>query len=586
MAGRRLMTLDVRELLRRLRAGQPQREIAQDLRIARKTVAKYCALAREEGFLDGAMPSAEELDRRLAQRVRQPGALRQPFKAAAYERTIRDLRKRGVEMMAIYQRLRDDHGFSGSYSALRRFVVQMEDCGPEGFVRIEVAPGEEAQVDFGFAGDAIDPLTDDIRRAWAFVMTLSYSRHQYSTLVFDQKIQTWLRCHREAFEYFAGVPRKIVIDNVKAAIVRAVVHDPVVQRSYRDFAEHYGFLISPCRPRTPEHKGKVESGVHYVKRNFLAGRVPEVITRTNEKLLEWVEGIAGTRTHGTTKERPLSRFLEIEKGALLSLPRSPFDMGVWKRAKLHADCHLVVDGAYYSAPHRLISKVLWVRSNGRDLRIFHDYERVATHLWGPPGTRRTNPGHYPPDKVAWLMATPTYCRRRSEAIGEATAELVGRLLGERPLDRLRTAQAVLRLADKYGPRRLEAACRRSLFYDEVSYTSLKRILEKGLESAPLPQAAPLSGKRYVFARPGSEIFLGAIGGTDHGHQIPVDTQAQGSEAVGDPRDARGPQPPGHRRETLLCGVSGEAPGGRGGAPGAETTDAETAAGRLYGGQDA
>jgi transposase len=516
MAGRRLMTLDVRELLRRLRAGESHRRIARDLGVARKTVRKYRDLAKEEGFLDGPLLPVKELDRRLDERMPESSLPRQVFKAAPYRDVIEALRGRGVEVMALYQRLRDAHGFTGSYSGLLRYVHHLEERSPTGFVRLEVAPGEEAQVDFGSAGDMIDPRTGEIRKGWAFVMTLSWSRHQYSTFVFDQKLETWLRCHREAFEYFGGVPKKIVVDNLKAAIIKALFHDPVVQRSYRECAEHYGFLISPCRPATPRHKGKVESGVRYVKRNFLAGRDLMTITEANGQLLKWVEGVAGVRSHGTTKERPLDRFREVEKQALLALPRSGYDSGVWKKAKLHPDCHVVVDGAYYSAPHRLIGRSLWVRTNGRDVQIFHDYERVATHPWGPPGTRRTLEAHYPPAKVAFLMATPQVCRQRAAEIGEAASELIERLLGERPLDRLRTAQGVLRLADKYGPKRLEQACRRALCFNDLSYRTLKRILEKGLEAEPLPEVSPLPLQRsYVFARPGSEIFL--KGGTDHGH---------------------------------------------------------------------
>jgi transposase len=411
-------------------------------------------------------------------------------------------------MAAIHQRLRTEHGYPGSYSTLRRFVVRIEAKDPEGFIRLEVGPGEEAQVDFGSAGEMVDPRTGEVRRTWAFVMTLSHSRHQYAVFVFDQKIETWLRCHREAFEFFGGVPAKIILDNLKAAIVQAVLHDPVVQRSYRECAEHYGFLISPCRPRTPRHKGKVESGVRYLKRNFLAGRSFRDLTEANARLAEWVEQVAGVRIHGTTKERPLARFLEVERAALLPLPVCGFDLGVWKKVKLHPDCHVVVDGAYYSAPHRLIGEQLWARTNGRDVLIFHEYERIASHPWTRPGTRRTILDHYPPDKLAWLLASPRWCQEKAAAVGHATAELIDRLLGERPLDRLRSAQAILRLADKYGSPRLERACRRALHFHEVAYAPIKRILEHGLEAEPLPPdtaaAAPL--RTYTFARPGSEIF--------------------------------------------------------------------------------
>lgn len=528
------MILDVRELVRRVRAGQTDRAIARELGVARKTVTKYRKLARTAKLLEGPLPPAGELKARLDGILPPSRPPCTPYKAAPHRGRIEAWRKLGVSPRPIFERLRDDHEYGGSYSSIYRYVLHLEGGKiPIGFVRIEVEPGEEAQVDFGYAGRMVDPKTGEVRKTWVFVMTLSHSRHQYATFVFDQKVETWLRCHRESFEYFGGVPTKILVDNLKSAIVKAVLHEPVAQRSYREFAEHYDFLISPCRVRTPEHKGKVEAGVKYVKRNFLAGREFRDITEANTKLLQWVERIAGTRRHGTTKERPLARFLEVEKEALTPLPTTPFDMGVWKQAKLHPDCHVVVDGAYYSAPHRLIGTRLWVRTNGRDVLIFHDYERMASHTWGPPGTRHTLRDHYPPEKVAYLIATPQYCRDKAARIGEATATVVGQLLAERPLDRLRTVQAILRLAEKYGPRRLEAACRRALCFDDARYATIKRILVRGLENDPLPEVeSPIQQTlTFMFARPGSEIFL-TEGDPDHGSQSAVDPQAQGPEALG------------------------------------------------------
>ncbi len=222
------------------------------------------------------------------------------------------------------------------------------------------------------------------------------------------------------------------------------------------------------------------------------------------------------RCHGTTKQQPLRVFREVEQAALQPLPTSPYDLGVWKQVKLHPDCHVVVDGAYYSAPHRLIGQQLWARTNGRDVHIFHHWERIASHRWGRPGTRRTIDEHYPPDKLVYLMATPQYCRRRAKDVGPATAELVSRLLAERPLDRLRSVQAILRLEQKYGPQRLERACQRALFYDETSYRTVSRILDRAFDLEPLPATAPAQQHTFAFARPGSEIFP-AEGGADHGH---------------------------------------------------------------------
>lgn len=204
------------------------------------------------------------------------------------------------------------------------------------------------------------------RKAWAYVMTLSHSRHQFVRFVPDQTVLTWLDCHRRAFEFFDGVPEKVVIDNLKAGIAKASVNDPQVQQSYRECAEHYGFLVSPNRPATPRHKGKVEKGgVHYVKRNFLAGREPMAFTDANRAVKEWCLTTAGQRLHGTTRKQPLVVFEEIEKVALQPLPARPFDPGTWKLLKLHRDCHLRFEHSYYSAPFEYIGQQLRVRGGSR-----------------------------------------------------------------------------------------------------------------------------------------------------------------------------------------------------------------------------
>jgi hypothetical protein len=346
-------------------------------------------------------------------------------------------------------------------------------------------------------------------------MILSWSRHQYAEIVFDQKVETWIALHIRAFEFLGGVPRKVRPDNLKAAIVRAVTHDQEAQRSYREFAEHYDFLISPCVPETPEHKGKVESGVRYVKRNALAGRNFETpgqdIRHANAHLRRWILETAGVRDHGTIHEKPLSRF-ESEKTHLKPLPSTRYEIVVWKKATLHPDCHVVFEEAYYSAPHRLVGQELLVRATPARVEIYHQHERVATHARAPErGKRMSNAVHYPPTKLAGYLATPVRLKAQAKEIGPATGELVETMLAEKPVDRLRGAQGVLNYAQRYGPARLEAACRRALVFGQATFRSVQSILRQGLENAPLPPEAVAQGpvpKTAQFARPIREIAAG------------------------------------------------------------------------------
>ena len=517
MAGRRRSVDDVREVLWRLGKGQSERSIASDLGMSRNTVAGYRVWAAEHGLLEGPLPSESELARHLSEHSRRRSGPQEVSKAALHQERIRDLVHQGVEAKAIWQILQDEQGFAGSYSSVKRFVRRLKQstAASRAVIRVEVEPGEEAQVDFGYAGKFVDPRTGTRRRAWVFVMLLSFSRHMYAQLVFDQTIATWIRVHIAAFEFFGGVPLRIVLDNLKAGIVKACLDDPEMQRTYRELCRHYDVVARPCRPRTPQHKGKVEKGgVHYVKRNALAGRSFGDVDDGNRHLLRWCTEFAGRRTHGTTQCVPLEVFESIEQAALRPLPSERWEPCDWKSCRLHTDCYAIFDRSYYSAPHRLIGKKLMLRATDRQVQLFHDHQLVATHPRATrAGQRHTIRDHLPPDKAAWFDTTPDGCREQARSIGPAAASFVERLLGDRPLDRLRGARSVISLAERYGVRRVDAACARALFFDEIRVRTVKSILADGLDLQPLPGeiSAPVPGPAPRHARDWTEFFPDTAG---------------------------------------------------------------------------
>jgi len=506
-------TVDIREILRRIQAGQSDRAIQRDTGIDRKTVKRYREWAQEQGLLEEPLPELEVLQQRLDQTLPEAQPPQNVSTVEAYRAVVEDLRRREVEVAAIHQRLRE-RGFGGSYMAVWRFVRKLEGLEPEATVRVERPPGEEAQVDFGYAGRMIDPASGELRKTWCFVMTLSWSRHQYVEFVFDQKVGTWLQLHRHAFEFFGGVPRRVVLDNLKAGIAKACWHDPQVQQAYRECAEHYGFLIAPCRPGTPRHKGKVEQGgVHYVKRNFLGGREVSTLSRANRDVQGWCLEIAGKRKHGTTQEQPLKRFAEAERPALQPLPRAPYDAGVWKLLKLHRDCHLVFEAAYYSAPFAYIGQQLRVRGGSKQVRIYTmDHRLIATHERAEkPGQRRTHPDHLPPHLLPGLLLSRETCLSEAQAIGQATFEVVRALLADQIVDRLPTAGRLLRLRQRFGEERLEAACQRALAFGDPAYMTVKRILVQELDGEPLPPEPVGGPPAKTFVRNVVEL-VGNLGG--------------------------------------------------------------------------
>ncbi|MBW2123351.1 MAG: IS21 family transposase [Deltaproteobacteria bacterium] len=504
--------MDIRELLRHLRQGESNRAIGRALGMNRKTVGRYRRWAGRQGLLKGELPSLERLERLLKETFLCGCAPQNVSSVQGFCEYVLGLRREGVEIAAIHQRLKE-RGYRGSYSSVYRFVRSLEPREPEAVVRVETKPGEEAQVDFGYAGKMIDPVSDRVRKSWLFVMTLSWSRHQYVEFVFDQKVETWLKLHRHSFEFFGGVPQRIVPDNLKAAILKACWHEPEAQQAYRECAQHYDFLIAPCRPRTPQHKGKVEKGgVHYVKRNFLAGRELCHLDQANRDVLHWIHETAGMRIHGTTKERPLERF-EREKASLKPLPNIPYDIAVWKQLKVGRDCYVHFDNAYYSVPFRLVGQKVQVRGGCELVQIYSlDHRLITTHNRArKPGERLTHTDHLPPFKIEGVILTRENCRRKAASIGPWTKKMVDRLLDHRPEDRLRVAGRLLRLAQRYGPKRLEAAIKRALAYGETSYLSVKKILETGLDAEPIRARRSASGV-CAFVRSNKELTGHLTGG--------------------------------------------------------------------------
>ena len=505
MPFRKKDTLNIRELLRRLRAESSERQIRQDTGLARDTIRRYKKWAQEHGLLEvDLLPSAEQLQLLLDKTL---PALMPPQNLSSvepYAEMVSTLRKQGVEMAALHARLKE-RGFEGSYSSVWRYIRRTEAPEPDVTLRVETPPGYEAQVDFGEVGLFRDPATGQMRKTYAFVMTLSFSRHCYAELVFDQTAITWLAAHTRALAYFGAVPNRLVIDNLKAGILKAVFENEEANRSYAELAEHYGFLIAPCRPRTPEHKGKVESGVHYVQRNFIAGREPCDLAEGNRALLAWCGEVA-QRIHGTTKKKPCEQFAAHEKAALNPLPATAYDLALYKKVKLHRDCHVNFDNAYYSAPFRLVSQTLWVRGGLHDVRILtQDHHCVATHPRAKePGERVTNSEHYPREKAALLPRTPAALREEAEQIGASTLAVIAEILSHPVLDRTASAARLLALSGKHTPQRLESACGRALRFCDPRYTTVRNILTKGLEAQtpPLPQAPPAA----TFARTARELF--------------------------------------------------------------------------------
>lgn len=499
-----------RQVLVRLRQGDSDRDVARARLMGRPKVAAFRALATAQGWLATEAPLPE--DAAIAAAI---GAARRARSTISTVEPHRSLVERwaaqGIGGVAIHSALCREHGYRGSYSAVRRMLCGIRAAlPPDVTVPLTFAPAEAAQVDFGAGPYLFDPDRGALRRTWCFVMTLAYSRHQYVEFVWDQSVPTWLGCHRRAFEWFTRVPSRLIIDNAKCAITRACARDPLVQRAYAECAEGYCFKIDACPPRDPKKKGIVEAGVKYVKGNFLPTRSFRDLPDLNAQARRWVLEEAGVRIHGTTRERPLERFA-LEKPLMRELPAVAPDLGAWHRVKLHRDCHVKFDLSFYSAPFTLVGQTLWLRATDVAVSIFQDYRLVATHLRAHrPGTRRTITDHLPPETRAFYAHDRYWCLEQARRIGPSCVAVIEHLFSDRIVERLRGAQGLVRLAERYGDARVEGACARALTHGSPHYRTVKTILAGGFDLRPLDAQHPngdfVHGRRARFHRDAQTLF--------------------------------------------------------------------------------
>lgn len=512
----------LQELVRLHRMGTGARRVAELLGMSPNTERAYRSALESASLLAGPVDALPELgvlkEAVAAQRPTPEQPKHEVSSIAEYAKQVEKLLAKGLTARPIYDRLRlEDDGFEGSYWAVKRMCrtlrraqgVRAEDVA----IPVETGPGEVAQVDFGYVGKLLCPEQHVPRRAWVFVMTLAYSRHMYAEIVFDQKTTTWIALHKRAFEFFGGVPEVIVPDNLKAAVMRAafaVDGDSELNRSYRELARHYGFKIDPAPPRAPKKKGKVESSVKYVKRNALMGREGENLHDANRALKRWIEEVAGTRTHGTTGRQPLAVFQGEEQSSLQALPEKPYEMVIWRKAKVHQDAHISFDRRLYSVPWRWIGTDVWVQASSSTVAIFAEDVRVATHVRNSKKTRSTIEAHLPEHRRDRRHRSRTYWENRAAAIGPETEGLAREVFeSDEVLSQLRKVQAIVTYLEAFPVERAEAASRRARFFGTYSYKGVKAILARALDLEPLPQVVLPSGdaeKRPRFARSVKELL--------------------------------------------------------------------------------
>ena len=505
MARRSVEVIDVVEILQHWYACRSKSQIAVSIGADRGTVAKYVAKAEAAGIVPGGPPVGRDV-----WAVRACEWFPELVDAKARSLTYPDINRLRdviesmlgeVSVSTAFQRCRDEHGLTAGVTAFRQYVRLEFPAGPKAesvtLWRPPVPPGDEAQIDYGFLGSWLDPVTEKVRRVWAFVMVLACSRHMFVRPVFSLNALSWAQTHVAAFEFFGGVPARLVPDNLRTGVDRPDLYDPKINRSYAELAEHYQCLVDPARAFKPKDKARVERPMPYVRDSFWRGRTWSSLEEMQGAAVDWCVSVAGRRSHRSLDgATPGVVFETVERPALRPLAHLRFEAAAWSRPKVAPDCHIAVAGCLYSVPWRLLGTNVDARLSARRLEVFVAAELVKTHVRVERG-RSTDMGDYPPEKIAFFQRTPTWCRRQAAEHGPNVAAVVDELLTVNALHRLRAVQGILGLADKHTPARLDAACRRALSVGDPSYRTIRGILTAGTEAVDQPVSVAPSAPAHL-----------------------------------------------------------------------------------------
>jgi len=490
MGYKEITIMDLYEIIRRWHDQQKIAHIASALGYDRKTVRQYIKLVQQQGLSpQQPLPDKEQLSQLLKQAIVPPKRPQQAQQLLArFLPEITELvnaKFNPVKPKIAFEVICEKYDLSGkvSYSSFKNFVRnnQIAIAPDHATCRLEVEPGSEAQIDYGKVGYLFDPLAGNKRTVHAFIATLSFSRHKYVEFTFQQNQQSFVASHSNMFEFFGGVPHRLVLDNLKNGVIKPDLYDPQLNRTYQELAEHYGCFIDPCRVRHPQDKGKVERDVPTVRQQFrkLLALYPSLtLAQANQLIQQWAINDYGQKDHGTTHVKPYPTFSDQERPQLKPLSSQPFDIAQWKQAKVHPDHYIQFNHKAYSVPHRFVGKTVWVRGTPKIVQIYYQNQLIKQHAV-PHGFRQTDVKDFPPNVQAVLdQGLPLLLQQQANSIGPQFGTLIRTLLQQHAFLNMRRVQGLVNLAEKYFPSLVEQAAELALKQQLSTHPNLfKRLIE-------------------------------------------------------------------------------------------------------------
>jgi len=501
-----------------LKAGDGIRALSRQLKSHRSVIRQLKRISEENGWLTSQepIPTENELARAMYGDDSEP----RPHPFDPYHEQIKQWVKNEYShvVISILLKERIKNG-PCSESTVGRYIQSHFKQFERAIMTREHVPGDSMEVDFGYAGLSLEDYGGKPHKTWYFSARLASSRHAYRVCVHSQNQYVFFTCIIEALEFFGGTPRRVVPDNLKAAVVKAAFYEPSVNRVFRKLALHYGFLISPCMPRTPRHKGGVENDIKYIKKNFAPvffehqhelGKDIPLLNDMNQALHEWTNNTAGNRIVKGVGASPLEMFHGFEKEALFLLPEKRWDPVIIRECTVGTDWRIRFDSSFYSVPYEHIREKVVVIADSLTVCIFLRNNEIARHPRAMiPCQYLRKSVHAPPEAEKYMSTTREMLVTTATSIGNAVRDVAVTILADKAVDGLRPVRGLLRLAESCSKVRLEKACARALVMDTISYASVKSILENNLEESHPPEEAvfPAEQLEFGFSRKPEEYQL-------------------------------------------------------------------------------
>lgn len=395
----------------------------------------------------------------------------------------------------IFQSLKEQ-GYLGGYSILKEFVGQVRPSDGRAYLSLAFAPGECVQVDWGSFGSVTVGSTR--RRLSFLVMVLCYSRLMYVEFTLGQSQDQFLACQKNAFEFFGGVPEKVMIDNLKSAVLARPLGEPALfHPRYMDFARHYGFTIAPCGVRKPHQKGRVENGVGYVKKNFLQGLSIPDFSVIGPAARLWLQNVANTRLHGETRKKPIDLFAE-EKSKLKPLAAAPYDVGVIHQVRATSRFRVIWETNRYSVPAEYAGARLTLKVDPQHLWFYHNEKPIADHV-------RSYDRHQDfenPDHVKELLLQRREARQQKLLMRflalSPFSETYYRQMEVRRLNAGHHVQKIVALSEIHGEEKVARAIQDACSFQAYSCEYIANILETRSRVLPEPGALHLMRRQDLL----------------------------------------------------------------------------------------